>query len=172
MADDKELQLQTQEERIQEQRTTQATSTTYDSSRTRYIGSPNYECKGSTSKREKNWPSRPWIALKEEESNERAPTGNDSKRCVQFTIASYNLLAQSLLEKNSDLYAHCPPAFLAWDHRRQRLLDELAHYNADVSATIPKWMQPYTLVSYCCLGAQVLDVSSGIASRVLSSRGR
>lgn len=162
MADYNELQLQTQEECIQEQRSTQATSTTYDASRTRYIGSPNYKFKGLSPKREKNWPSRPWINLEEEEEpNMRAPTGNDRKRCIQFTIASYNLLAQSLLEKNSDLYAHCPPAFLAWDHRRQRLLDELIHYNADVSATIPKWMQPYTHVFYCYLGAQVFDLFSG-----------
>ena len=127
-------QLQT-EESPQQPRSTQATSAHCDSSPTSYTGYPNYKFKGFSPKRDRNWPNRPWINLQEEEPNERASTGSDRRGCVQFTLASYNLLSQSLLEKNPELYTHCPPALLAWDHRRQLLLDELIHYNADVSAT-------------------------------------
>ena len=106
-----------------------------DSTPRRYLGSPNYKFKGSSSRRDRNWSNRPWINLQEEEPNERAPTDIDGRGSLQFTLASYNLLAQSLLEKNPDLYTHCPRALLAWEHRRQALLDELIHYNADVSTT-------------------------------------
>lgn len=106
-----------------------------DSTARRYLGSPNYKFKGSDSRRDRNWSNRPWINLQEEDPNERTPADSNGRGCLQFTLASYNLLAQSLLEKNPDLYTHCPPALLAWEHRRQRLLDELIHYNADVSTT-------------------------------------
>lgn len=155
-------QLPTTPERPQEQRSLQSTSANYDSSHTRYLGSPNYKFKGFSPKRDRNWPNRPWINLQEEGSNERAPsTGNDGGNCVQFTLASYNLLAQSLVEKNLDLYAHCPPALLAWDHRKQLLLDELIHHDADVSTTILKWTQPYAhvLVLSGCIGCSSATVA-------------
>jgi len=52
----------------------------------------------------------------------------------KFTIASYNVLAQNLLEDNSYLYSHCRDLrCLEWSYRQKRLLSEIAFYEPDVS---------------------------------------
>lgn len=50
-----------------------------------------------------------------------------------FTVMSYNILAQDLLEINSELYVHCSEALLAWDSRLQNILKELQTWEPDVS---------------------------------------
>uniref|UniRef100_T1J976 Endonuclease/exonuclease/phosphatase domain-containing protein n=1 Tax=Strigamia maritima TaxID=126957 RepID=T1J976_STRMM len=50
----------------------------------------------------------------------------------EFTIMSYNVLAQQLLELNSRLYVHCNQQILSWDYRKQRLLTELQNSDADI----------------------------------------
>lgn len=50
-----------------------------------------------------------------------------------FTVMSYNILAQDLLETNSELYLHCSEAVLAWDIRLQNILRELQTWEPDVS---------------------------------------
>ena len=51
----------------------------------------------------------------------------------KFTIATYNLLAQNLLEDNSYLYSHCRDYYLEWSYRQKQLLAEIAYYEPDVS---------------------------------------
>ncbi|XP_073465649.1 protein angel homolog 1 [Aquarana catesbeiana] len=49
-----------------------------------------------------------------------------------FTILSYNILSQDLIEQNPHLYQHCPPSILHWDYRWPNLLQELQHWEADI----------------------------------------
>ncbi|XP_062293634.1 protein angel homolog 2 isoform X1 [Scomber scombrus] len=49
-----------------------------------------------------------------------------------FSVLSYNILSQDLLQDNSYLYRHCHPGVLSWDHRLPNLLAEIQHYNADI----------------------------------------
>ncbi|XP_077367394.1 protein angel homolog 2 [Festucalex cinctus] len=53
-------------------------------------------------------------------------------RAFDFSVMSYNILAQDLLQANAYLYPRCPPAALHWPHRLRNLLAELRHYDADV----------------------------------------
>jgi len=48
-----------------------------------------------------------------------------------FEVVSYNALADSLVKK-SELYPYCPEWVLEWNTRRERLLDEFKHLNADI----------------------------------------
>lgn len=51
---------------------------------------------------------------------------------VQFSIMSYNLLAQDLLEFHSHLYSCCDSQVLLWEYRRARLLEEIDKYLPDI----------------------------------------
>ncbi|KAH7971767.1 hypothetical protein HPB52_002751 [Rhipicephalus sanguineus] len=51
---------------------------------------------------------------------------------LEFTVMSYNVLAQGLLEDNPYLYQHCHEDVLQWPLRRQNLLAELREVNADI----------------------------------------
>lgn len=51
---------------------------------------------------------------------------------LEFSVMSYNVLAQCLLEDNFHLYEHCDPRVLSWDYRRRRLLKEFIAADADV----------------------------------------
>lgn len=50
-----------------------------------------------------------------------------------FSVVSYNILSQDLLEDNAYLYRHCHPAVLPWSHRLPNLLAEIQQLDADVS---------------------------------------
>lgn len=54
-----------------------------------------------------------------------------------FTVMSYNILAQDLLEANIELYQHCTPEVLAWEFRFQNILREFVKWEPDVSGTLP-----------------------------------
>lgn len=54
-------------------------------------------------------------------------------RSFDFSLLSYNILAQELLEKNSFLYDWSDLQVLTWEYRRQILLNEIKQFNADVS---------------------------------------
>lgn len=58
----------------------------------------------------------------------------DSKRSLLFTVMSYNVLAQNLLEDNVDLYCSSKKDYLSWSYRSCNMLKELSAANADVSA--------------------------------------
>ncbi|XP_024119773.1 protein angel homolog 2 isoform X2 [Oryzias melastigma] len=49
-----------------------------------------------------------------------------------FSVLSYNILSQQLLDDNAVLYRHCPPAVLSWDHRLPNLLAEIRLLHADI----------------------------------------
>lgn len=53
--------------------------------------------------------------------------------CMDFTIMSYNILADDLLQANLDLYAHCPWEVLDWNYRCKRILAEIEKWAPDVS---------------------------------------
>ncbi|KAM4540243.1 protein angel homolog 1 [Fundulus diaphanus] len=54
------------------------------------------------------------------------------KASVDFTVMSYNILAQDLLESNQHLYAHCPLEVLQWSYRCSLLLNEIEKWAPDV----------------------------------------
>ena len=71
-------------------------------------------------------PVRPWVKTSE-------PIVSGQNKLDFFSLATYNLLAQSLLEQHTmELYQHCPPQFLAWEYRKQGLLALLTGCYADV----------------------------------------
>ncbi|KAL6095526.1 angel2 [Pungitius sinensis] len=49
-----------------------------------------------------------------------------------FSVMSYNILSQRLLQDNVYLYQHCPPGLLTWDQRLPNLLDEMRQHDADI----------------------------------------
>ncbi|KAG7328504.1 hypothetical protein KOW79_008448 [Hemibagrus wyckioides] len=50
----------------------------------------------------------------------------------EFTVMSYNILAQDLLEANLELYAHCSEYTLAWENRLQNILKELQTWEPEI----------------------------------------
>ncbi|XP_022174868.1 protein angel homolog 2 isoform X2 [Myzus persicae] len=53
-------------------------------------------------------------------------------KSFNFSLLSYNILAQELLEKNAFLYDWSDARVLNWDYRRQLLLNEIKQFNADI----------------------------------------
>ncbi|XP_041667843.1 protein angel homolog 1 isoform X2 [Cheilinus undulatus] len=51
---------------------------------------------------------------------------------MDFTVMSYNILAQDLLEANQELYTHCPLEVLDWSYRCSLLLEEIAKWAPDI----------------------------------------
>lgn len=75
-------------------------------------------------------PVRPWVKTSQ-------PIIAGQSKLDFFSLATYNVLAQSLLEEHSsELYRHCPPQFLAWEYRKQGLLALLTGCYADVCIII------------------------------------
>uniref|UniRef100_A0A673BDT4 Angel homolog 1 (Drosophila) n=1 Tax=Sphaeramia orbicularis TaxID=375764 RepID=A0A673BDT4_9TELE len=54
------------------------------------------------------------------------------KTLMEFTVMSYNILAQDLLEANQDLYTHCPLEVLEWSFRVNLLLEEIQRCAPDI----------------------------------------
>ncbi|GAA6213682.1 protein angel homolog 1 [Lates japonicus] len=55
-----------------------------------------------------------------------------AKASMDFTVMSYNILAQDLLEANQDLYMHCPLEVLDWNYRCSLLLEEILKWAPDI----------------------------------------
>ena len=51
---------------------------------------------------------------------------------LKFTVLSYNVLAQQLLEEHTYLYKHVDPDSLDWERRSHRILREVKDAKADV----------------------------------------
>ncbi|XP_056092040.1 protein angel homolog 1 [Rhinichthys klamathensis goyatoka] len=68
----------------------------------------------------------------EDFSESRTGACVDAADAFDFSIMSYNILAQDLLEANPDLYTHCPEEVLAWDARLRTILKELQIWQPDV----------------------------------------
>lgn len=60
------------------------------------------------------------------------PTCEDSDNKFDFSVMSYNILSQDLLEDNSHLYRHCRRPVLHWSFRFPNILKEIKHFDADV----------------------------------------
>ncbi|XP_012785896.1 protein angel homolog 2 isoform X2 [Ochotona princeps] len=56
----------------------------------------------------------------------------DSENQFDFSVMSYNILSQDLLEDNSHLYRHCRRPVLHWSFRFPNILKEIKHFDADV----------------------------------------
>ncbi|XP_015258851.1 PREDICTED: protein angel homolog 2-like isoform X2 [Cyprinodon variegatus] len=63
-------------------------------------------------------------------STEPRPPGDS--RVFDFSVMSYNILSQELLQDNAYLYRHCDPTVLPWQYRLPNLLAEIQKYNADI----------------------------------------
>ncbi|KAF0880989.1 ANGE2 protein, partial [Crocuta crocuta] len=59
-------------------------------------------------------------------------TCEDSDTKFDFSVMSYNILSQDLLEDNSHLYRHCRRPVLHWSFRFPNILKEIKHFDADV----------------------------------------
>lgn len=68
------------------------------------------------------------------ESNETSD--GKQREAFDFSVLSYNILAQDLLEDNSHLYRHCSQPLLQWGFRFPNILKELKQLDADVSSLI------------------------------------
>ncbi|XP_053366480.1 protein angel homolog 1 isoform X2 [Clarias gariepinus] len=61
------------------------------------------------------------------------PTASaEPESTFDFTVMSYNILAQDLLEANIELYTHCSEEVLAWENRLQNILKELQTWEPDI----------------------------------------
>ncbi|KAI5168878.1 protein angel homolog 2 isoform X1 [Manis pentadactyla] len=60
------------------------------------------------------------------------PKCEDSDNKFDFSVMSYNILSQDLLEDNSHLYRHCQRPVLHWSFRFPNILKEIKHFDADV----------------------------------------
>lgn len=58
------------------------------------------------------------------------PPGHST--AFDFSVMSYNILSQDLLQDNAYLYHHCNPGVLPWNHRLPNLLSEIQQYDADI----------------------------------------
>ncbi|XP_037603061.1 protein angel homolog 1 [Sebastes umbrosus] len=55
-----------------------------------------------------------------------------TKASMDFTVMSYNILAEDLLEANEQLYTHCPLEVLDWSYRCSLLLEEIHKWKPDI----------------------------------------
>ena len=78
---------------------------------------------------------RKWV-----KRNRPAEICKTERTSLEFTVVSYNVLADQLLKDNPHLYAsaaaHLPPFVYDWAYRRVNLLEELNYASADVSEII------------------------------------
>ncbi|KAL4613187.1 hypothetical protein GN956_G23416, partial [Arapaima gigas] len=71
-------------------------------------------------------PCRSWEDVSDSQE-ETAP-----RDAVHFTVMSYNILAQDLLEANAELYGHCEPHVLHWEFRLHNLLCDFHKWKPDI----------------------------------------
>ncbi|XP_060939072.1 protein angel homolog 1 [Limanda limanda] len=55
-----------------------------------------------------------------------------TKDSMDFTVMSYNILAQDLLEAHEELYVHCPLEVLDWSYRCSLVLEEIMKWAPDI----------------------------------------
>lgn len=58
--------------------------------------------------------------------------GHDGGSCFDFTVMSYNILAQDLLEANAYLYVHCSESVLVWSTRLKGIIQEIQSNRPDI----------------------------------------
>ncbi|NWQ73234.1 ANGE2 protein, partial [Columbina picui] len=70
--------------------------------------------------------------MKISEKKETDQSNTESEAKFDFTVMSYNILSQNLLEDNSHLYKHCRQRLLIWTYRFPNILQEIKQLDADV----------------------------------------
>ncbi|NXA13958.1 ANGE2 protein, partial [Sapayoa aenigma] len=70
--------------------------------------------------------------MKISENKESDQSNTESEGRFDFTVMSYNILSQNLLEDNSHLYKHCRQRLLFWTYRFPNILQEIKQLDADV----------------------------------------
>ncbi|XP_062981455.1 protein angel homolog 2 [Elgaria multicarinata webbii] len=67
-----------------------------------------------------------------EEEKPISQDNKDPQERFEFTVMSYNILSQDLLEDNSHLYKHCQRQILSWNYRFPNILEDIKRLDADV----------------------------------------
>ncbi|KFZ54598.1 Protein angel 2 [Antrostomus carolinensis] len=70
------------------------------------------------------------MKILEDKKTDQSSTESEAK--FDFTVMSYNILSQNLLEDNSHLYKHCRQHLLIWTYRFPNILQEIKQLDADV----------------------------------------
>ncbi|XP_030302928.1 protein angel homolog 2 isoform X1 [Calypte anna] len=70
------------------------------------------------------------VKIFENKKTDQSRTESEAK--FDFTVMSYNILSQNLLEDNSHLYNHCKQQLLIWTYRFPNILQEIKELDADV----------------------------------------
>ncbi|XP_067845029.1 protein angel homolog 2 isoform X2 [Heptranchias perlo] len=65
-------------------------------------------------------------------SESKGTSNGQQKEVFDFSVMSYNILAQDLLEDNDHLYRHCSQPLLQWGFRFPNILKELKQLDADI----------------------------------------
>lgn len=78
---------------------------------------------------------RVWEEVNESLTAAVGPSSSNPDHLFHFTVMSYNILAQDLLEANQQLYSHCPLEALDWSNRYNLLLQEILQWMPDVRVT-------------------------------------
>lgn len=76
---------------------------------------------------------RVWVEMDESAASAEPALIPFTNATMDFTVMSYNILAQDLLEANQQLYTHCPLEVLDWHYRCNLLLKEIEQWLPDVS---------------------------------------
>jgi len=71
----------------------------------------------------------------------------------EFSVASYNVLAQDLLEEHAYLYQHCDDQQLHWSYRRKNIMRQLNKNSPDVRLLCLGTSSVY-YIFYSCVFAQ------------------
>ncbi|XP_068025705.1 protein angel homolog 2 isoform X2 [Melanerpes formicivorus] len=72
------------------------------------------------------------MKIKDFKTKESDQSNTESEAKFDFTVMSYNILSQNLLEDNSHLYKHCRQRLLTWTYRFPNILQEIKQLDADV----------------------------------------
>uniref|UniRef100_A0A8D0DYN7 Angel homolog 2 n=1 Tax=Salvator merianae TaxID=96440 RepID=A0A8D0DYN7_SALMN len=67
-----------------------------------------------------------------EEDKQISQDNQGSEEKFDFTVMSYNILSQDLLEDNSHLYKHCQQHVLTWNYRFPNILADIKRLDADI----------------------------------------
>ena len=73
--------------------------------------------------------NRRWESLPGDAQKKYVPL----KSRFAFTVATYNILAQDLLEMHPHLYRGTSSEYLDWEYRKSNLMAEMDKYAPDVS---------------------------------------
>ncbi|KAJ8377782.1 hypothetical protein AAFF_G00253980 [Aldrovandia affinis] len=82
---------------------------------------------GQPTEIKRQWEDFSHLYREKSQSRDRKPA-----RPFDFSVMSYNILSQDLLQDNIYLYKHCRSSVLEWNHRFDNILRELEQHDADI----------------------------------------